>query len=121
MRTILDGCAVALAAALAIGSARSSQALPVRANVGATAFAAADVIKVAAVRHKHHRRTYLDVPVPARSRGPVSAPECPGLYSWNPANPDRGFCDPGFAYHGNVNGCAIDLGYGRWASCDSMR
>jgi hypothetical protein len=52
---------------------------------------------------------------------PRAAPECPGLYSWNPANPDRGFCDPGFAYHGNVNGCAIDEGYGRWSPCDHMK
>src|SRR5262249_50654255 len=52
---------------------------------------------------------------------PRSAPGCPGLYSWNPANPDRGFCDPGFAYHGNVNGCAIDEGYGRWSPCDRMK
>jgi len=121
MRTILNGCTVALAAALTVGTVPSSQALPVGANVGATTLAAAGVFKVAAVRHKQHRRTYLRVPVPARRAGPVSAPGCPGLYSWNPANPDRGFCDPGFAYHGNVNGCAIDLGYGRWASCDGIR
>ena len=31
----------------------------------------------------------------------------------------RGFYDPGFAYHGNINGCAVDLGYGRWESCDA--
>ncbi len=30
----------------------------------------------------------------------------------------RGFYDPGFAYHGNINGCAVDLGYGRWESCN---
>ena len=28
---------------------------------------------------------------------------------------------PGFAYHGNVNGCAEDLGYGRWEPCNSGR
>ena len=33
----------------------------------------------------------------------------------------RGFEDPGHAYHGNINGCVIDQGYGRWASCDSGR
>src|SRR5690348_8768093 len=33
----------------------------------------------------------------------------------------RGFEDPGYAYHGNINGCVIDQGYGRWASCDSGR
>ena len=33
----------------------------------------------------------------------------------------RGFQDPGYAYHGNINGCAVDLGYGRWESCDVGR
>lgn len=30
----------------------------------------------------------------------------------------RGFMDPGFAVRGNIPGCATDLGYGRWESCD---
>ena len=30
----------------------------------------------------------------------------------------RGFEDPGFAVRGNMPGCAVDLGYGRWESCD---
>jgi hypothetical protein len=30
----------------------------------------------------------------------------------------RGFEDPGYAYHSNISGCATDLGYGRWESCD---
>jgi hypothetical protein len=30
----------------------------------------------------------------------------------------RGFEDPGFAVRGNLTGCATDLGYGRWESCD---
>lgn len=33
----------------------------------------------------------------------------------------RGFEDPGYAYHGNINGCVIDQGYGRWAPCSSGR
>ena len=33
----------------------------------------------------------------------------------------RGFNDPGYAYHGNINGCAVDLGYGRWESCNVGR
>lgn len=33
----------------------------------------------------------------------------------------RGFEDPGYAYHGNVNGCAEDLGYGRWEPCNRGR
>jgi hypothetical protein len=30
----------------------------------------------------------------------------------------RGFEDPGYAYHGNINGCVVDLGYGRWEPCN---
>ena len=33
----------------------------------------------------------------------------------------RGYADPGYAYHGNINGCAVDLGYGRWESCNTGR
>jgi hypothetical protein len=33
----------------------------------------------------------------------------------------RGFGDPGYAYHGNINGCAVDLGYGRWEPCSHGR
>jgi hypothetical protein len=117
MRTIT--CAAALAAACALASAAPAAAVPVAASGAIKAAAASDVVKVGAVRRKHPRRAYVDVPVVPRA--PVSAPECPGLTSWNPANPDRGFCDPGFAYHGNVNGCAVDQGYGRWAPCSNLR
>ena len=46
----------------------------------------------------------------------------PHRYAY-PAYPDyyatsRGFMDPGFAVRGNMPGCAVDLGYGRWESCD---
>ena len=33
----------------------------------------------------------------------------------------RGYADPGYAYHGNINGCVVDLGYGRWESCSVGR
>jgi hypothetical protein len=65
--------------------------------------------------HVHPRRAYAEHPT---FYYPSQPPDCPGLPSYNPANPDRGYCDPGFAYHGNVNGCAVDLGYGRWEPCD---
>jgi hypothetical protein len=107
----LAACALAVAA-----PAAATLRAP---NVATATAAASDVVKVEAVRRKHPRRTYVDVPVRPLGVGP--APDCPGLTSWNPANPDRGFCDPGFAYHGNVNGCAEDLGYGRWVSCDNRR
>jgi hypothetical protein len=118
MRTIVGGAA-ALAAVCTLWISAPAIAAPLAATAPAVKASASDVIKVEAVRRKHPRRAYVDVPV--RPRGPVAAPGCPGLYSWNPANPDRGYCDPGFAYHGNVNGCAEDLGYGRWVSCDNRR
>jgi hypothetical protein len=53
-----------------------------------------------------HRRPYYRVRVPRyRDQGRV-----PRQY--------RGFEDPGYAYHGNINGCVVDLGYGRWESCN---
>ena len=107
----LAGCALAMIEPAAAGTPG--------ANAAMRTAVASDVVKVEAVRRKHPRRAYVAVPV--RPHAPVSAPGCPGLTSWNPANPDRGFCDPGFAYHGNVNGCAEDLGYGRWVSCDNRR
>ena len=112
MRTIFAGSAAA-AALCALGITVPAAAAPRAAHSAIQAAAMSDVIEVAAVRRRHPRRAYVAVPVAPR----VSAPGCPGLTSWNPANPDRGFCDPGFAYHGNVNGCAQDLGYGRWAPC----
>jgi hypothetical protein len=112
-------CAAALAAACALASAAPTAAGPIAANVAIKAAAPSDAVKVQTVRRKQPRRAHVDVPVRPAYPGP--APDCPGLTSWNPANPHRGFCDPGFAYHGNVNGCAIDLGYGRWVSCDSAR
>ena len=106
-------------AACALATAAPAIAGPLAANATMRTVAATDVVQIAAVRHRHARRAYVDVPVQRQFLG--SAPGCPGLRSWNPANPNRGFCDPGFAYHGNVNGCAIDQGYGRWAPCSGLR
>jgi hypothetical protein len=119
MRTARNGCAAALAGLLAFGIATSAEALPFAANAAVKTTAATDVIKVDTVHRKRHRRNDPYGGPPSYRAG--AAPGCPGLYSWNPANPDRGYCDPGFAYHGNINGCVIDQGYGRWASCDTMR
>jgi hypothetical protein len=111
MRNVAAACAIPVA----LGIAAPATALPFAAGP----VPAAAVVKVDAVRGKHRRR--VAIPLPAYRAGMGSAPGCPGLNSWNPANPDRGYCDPGFAYHGNINGCVIDQGYGRWASCDTMR
>jgi hypothetical protein len=117
MRTLI-GCG-ALAAACALSLAAPAAAGPFAPASAIKTAAGGDMVKVGAVRRKHSRRAHVEVPV--EPRAPIAAPGCPGLYSWNPANPDRGFCDPGFAYHGNVNGCAIDQGYGRWAPCSNLR
>jgi len=46
----------------------------------------------------------------------------PGGYAYPPTygyyGAARGFADPGFAYHGNIPSCAVDLGYGRYETCD---
>jgi hypothetical protein len=55
-----------------------------------------------------HRRPHYRVNVPRYRQG------------WVPPRL-RGFDDPGFAYHGNINGCVVDLGYGRWESCNVGR
>jgi hypothetical protein len=117
MRALIACAAAAAASALVI--AAPAAAGPLAVNPAVRTAAATDVVKVETARRKNPRRAYVAVPV--RPAGTGSAPGCPGLTSWNPANPDRGFCDPGFAYHGNVNGCAEDLGYGRWVSCDNRR
>ena len=119
MKAIAYGCVAAFAGACALALAAPAAGAPLAAIAVKQAAVATDVVKVEAVRRKRARRVYVDVPV--RSAAPGPAPECPGLTSWNPANPNRGFCDPGFAYHGNVNGCAIDLGYGRWSPCGAGR
>jgi hypothetical protein len=114
---VITGCA-ALSAMFTLFVATPAAAAPAM-SFAIGAAAPSDVVKVETVRRKHPRRARVDVPV--RPGGPGPAPDCPGLTSWNPANPHRGFCDPGFAYRGNVNGCAEDLGYGRWVSCDNRR
>jgi hypothetical protein len=84
---------------------------------------AAQLGTVTVVRHRGHaHRTYRGYP---RPRLYVT----PGVYGYPgyvgerlPAQiyypTARGFEDPGYAYHSNLSGCATDLGYGRWESCD---
>jgi hypothetical protein len=52
-------------------------------------------------------RPYVDIPYAQRG-------------GWVPYG-QRGFEDPGYAYHGNINGCVEDLGYGRWEPCNRGR
>jgi len=86
---------IAAAAAVAVIAAAPAGALPQ--SGGPAAKAAIDVTPVAYYHRRHYRHG-----------------------GWVPPY-RRGFADPGYAYHGNINGCAVDLGYGRWESCNVGR
>jgi hypothetical protein len=57
-------------------------------------------------------------PVQAATSGVTPVAHQPHYVNGRVPRALRGFDDPGYAYHGNINGCAEDLGYGRWESCD---
>ena len=101
MRSLMIPAAVA-SAALCLG------AIPAAALTGAGHSVAKGVSGVTLVG-KSHRRPYYRVRVP---RYPQQGRVPQHL---------RGFEDPGYAYHGNINGCVVDLGYGRWESCNVGR
>jgi hypothetical protein len=113
------GFAASLCLAGVLGSGSPPSAIAANLTAAAVLGSAAEtgIVAVSDTRRHHRRRAVGGSIYPQAGR---DAPGCPGLRSWNPNNPDRGYCDPGFAYHGNVNGCAVDLGYGRWQSCDSL-
>ena len=97
MRSLLIPAAVAV---VVLGAPASSQAFaPHSQSVLKTA--ASDATPVAYYHRRYYRHGY-------RHGG------------WVPRRL-RGFEDPGYAYHGNINGCAVDLGYGRWESCNVGR
>ena len=80
------------------------------APVSASTALLAEVPDAITVRARKRYRTYYapaPPPVPYGPAGPLVGP-----YS-------QGFRDPGFAYHGNVPGCAVDLGYGRYETCST--
>lgn len=100
---------------LAFGGAQTQAAPIVIGGVLAKAAATADV---SFVSDRHHRKH------PYRQPYPYQYP--PEAYEGftNPSAPiphgpfAYGYRDPGYAYHGNVNGCVVDLGYGRYESCN---
>jgi hypothetical protein len=96
-------------AALAIGIAAVAAAPAAALMPAGTAVATAATSGVtpAQYSYRRHHRFY-------RSYGPYAQ------QGWVPYW-KRGFEDPGFAYHGNINGCAEDLGYGRWEPCNKGR
>jgi hypothetical protein len=103
----------------AMSTAPVAQAMP----AAALEQDAAQLGTVSVVRHRGHaQRTHRGY---SRPRLYVT----PGIYGYRgyvgeplPAQiyypSARGFEDPGYAYHSNLSGCAADLGYGRWESCD---
>jgi hypothetical protein len=113
---------LALGGLAALGVATTApvaQAMPAAAlEQGAAQLGAVSVVRHRANAHRTHRGysrprlyvtpgvygspAYMGEPLPAQIYYPTA----------------RGFEDPGYAYHGNISGCATDLGYGRWESCD---
>jgi hypothetical protein len=112
MRSPLVAIAVAVSAigALASGSMTSATAAPASMRPALLA-SVSDAITVKA--RKRYRSYYAPAPVrPVVPYGPLGP--LVGPYA-------EGFRDPGFAYHGNVPGCAVDLGYGRYETCSTPR
>ena len=103
--TLALGGAVALAAV----AGQSASALPADTSVKAAAANATAV----GYDTRHHYRRHHGPRYGYYHRPRYGYVPYPGL--------QRGFMDPGTAYHGNLNGCAVDLGYGRWESCDVSR
>jgi hypothetical protein len=114
---------LALSGLVALGAmaAPEAQAMP----AAALTQTAAQLGTVSVVRHRGHaHRIYRGYPRPRLyvtpgvygypAYGYVGEPLWAQLYYPTA----RGFEDPGYAYHGNLSGCAVDLGYGRWESCD---
>jgi len=104
--TLAFGLATALAAIWAAPSA----AAPAPANPALAAAVESSVSDVGYYRYRH-RRYY-------RYWGGPAYP-----YYRYPAYPyyrysAPGFYDQGYAYRGNISGCSVDLGYGRYESCD---
>ena len=93
------------AAAIILGSGNISATALTRADHSVVKAAASDVIPAKSTK----RRPYYQVQVRRYPNG-----------GWVPQQ-YRGFNDPGYAYHGNINGCVVDLGYGRWESCNVGR
>ena len=96
---------IATAAAIIVGAGSIPASAFTSVDPGVAKAGASDVTPVASSK----RRPHYDVRV-QRYR---YQPRVPPQY--------RGFQDPGYAYHGNINGCAVDLGYGRWESCNVGR
>jgi hypothetical protein len=96
MRAFIIPAALAIGVA-AVAAAPASALVPAGTTIATSAATASGVTPA---QYYYHRRHHRGGWVPYRLRG---------------------FQDPGYAYHGNINGCAVDLGYGRWESCNVGR
>lgn len=74
----------------------------------------------AATDVQYRRRAYRHRRAPRITIYGGRGPYLPPQTYYNGGN-RRGFYDPGYAYQGNINGCAVDLGYGRYESCNVGR
>jgi hypothetical protein len=96
----------------AMSAATSANAVP----LAALEQSAAGLGPVSDVRHRGRpHRAYRGYP---RQRIVVYPDGYAYPYTYGPYGAPRGLADPGFAYHGNITGCAVDLGYGRYETCD---
>ena len=100
MRTII----IPAAAAIVLGLA----GIPAEAFTGPGRPAVTATVSDVTLVQTSRRRPYYHVRVPRYQQARVPRQL-------------RGFQDPGYAYHGNINGCVVDLGYGRWESCNVGR
>jgi len=99
--------ALGLVTALAAVSAAPAVAAPAPANPALAAAVDSGVSDLGYYRYRHRRYyRYWGGPYYHYSGAPYYRYSAPGFY------------DQGYAYRGNINGCSIDLGYGRYESCD---
>lgn len=91
--------------------------LPVSAGAAPAGLVTADVgMLLQQVRSDRRPRTRVRVYPYAREDYPYYARHD---YPYGP--PVRGFYDRNPTFQGNLNGCVVDLGYGRYESCDVGR
>jgi hypothetical protein len=98
LRMLVLGGAVALGVGLLAGSAGAMSAAPL--DAGAAKLSTLDQVYYRGKRHRRYRdEVYFD-----------------DLSNFYPAV--RGFNDRNPVPRGNMRGCTVDLGYGRYETCD---
>lgn len=89
--------------------------------------AGVEVEQVAVKKKRRHARIHVTGPRYGYGYERVPGPAVYGYRSRRGVDPltgrgygpySTGYYDQGYAYHGNMNGCVVDLGYGRFESCN---